>query len=491
MLVRKMMFAGALAFAGTVAPRFAMSQDYRASTTSVAFSTEELDNLLAPIALYPDAILAQVLVAATFPDQLDVAARFVRSRGTRDIDDQPWDVSVKSVAHYPPVLNMLADRPDWTTALGQAYAMQSSDVMESVQHLREMANAQGNLRSTSQQNVVVDGRYIRIEPAQPRVIFVPTYDPEVIYYRPVVQVGIYTGHWSFGVGFPIGAWLSYDCDWYSRRVYYTGWNVNYGWRVVAYPYIRVTPVYINPRYDVVYVNRTVVHRYVDYDRLRVYNTVHRTVTYDDHRRGGAPGPIQRDGYRNDSRGNDSRNDGRYDGRNDNRNDGRNDGRSDGRTDNRNDSRTDNRVGPRTDNRNDGRTDSRNDGRTDNRTDNRNDGRTTGRNDPPARNDDRGRQATPPAGTDRRAQGRDENSGADRRGGVFAPRQQPQREPARTNEPTRTPPPQRTATPERRNDSPPPRGNTQSRGSSSQGSQSSGHRENGGDSRGSAARGKRG
>ena len=107
----------------------ARAQDARPVATPTTFSTEQLDNLLAPIALYPDPILAQVLVAATFPEQVDIAAKYVRANGTRGIDDQAWDVSVKSVAHYPPVLNMLADRDDWTTALGQAYANQSGDVM--------------------------------------------------------------------------------------------------------------------------------------------------------------------------------------------------------------------------------------------------------------------------------------------------------------------------------------------------------------------------
>jgi hypothetical protein len=81
-----------------------------------AYSAEELDNLVAPIALYPDALLAQILVAATFPDQIAVANRYVRDRGTRNIEDQGWDISVKAVAYYPPVLNMLARDEDWTVA---------------------------------------------------------------------------------------------------------------------------------------------------------------------------------------------------------------------------------------------------------------------------------------------------------------------------------------------------------------------------------------
>ncbi|MEJ2646734.1 MAG: DUF3300 domain-containing protein, partial [Gammaproteobacteria bacterium] len=103
------------------------------------YTAEQLDNLLAPIALYPDPLLAQVLVAATFVDQIDEAARWVRSYGQNGVDDQPWDVSVRAVAHYPSVLNMMDDNLDWTTAVGQTYVSQSTDVMASIQRLRAMA----------------------------------------------------------------------------------------------------------------------------------------------------------------------------------------------------------------------------------------------------------------------------------------------------------------------------------------------------------------
>src|SRR5450759_5330035 len=132
------------------------------------FSPDQLDNLTAPIALYPDPLLAQVLVAATFPDQIDEAARFVRDDpNAYDIDDQPWDVSVKAVAHYPTVLQMMADKLDWTTSLGQAYVSQSTDVMESVQRLRAQARSAGNLDSTPEMQVVDSGGEIELWPAQP------------------------------------------------------------------------------------------------------------------------------------------------------------------------------------------------------------------------------------------------------------------------------------------------------------------------------------
>ena len=247
------------------------------------YTVEELDNLLAPVALYPDPILAQVLVAATYPDQIALAARYVRAYGTSGIDEQGWDVSVKAVAHYQPVLNMLAERPNWGTALGQAYAMQPGDVMASVQSLRRMARAQGNLVTTAEQRVEVEPAAIRIVPARPTVIYVPVYDPQVIYYQPVDYFRVRTPYWSFGVAFPIGVWLNYDCDWDRRVVYYHGWDT-YGyqssWYHASRPYIEINNIYVSPRRTVVIINRGVTRRHVDYDDFGRYNTVHRRVDWD-------------------------------------------------------------------------------------------------------------------------------------------------------------------------------------------------------------------
>src|SRR5260370_11621645 len=118
------------------------------------FSPEQLDNLLSPIALYPDPLLAQLFVAATFPDQVEEAARYVRANGPNGVDDQNWDVSVRAIAHYPTVVEMMADKIDWTTSLGQAYVNQSTDVAYSVQHLRHMARDAGNLASRSEERRV-------------------------------------------------------------------------------------------------------------------------------------------------------------------------------------------------------------------------------------------------------------------------------------------------------------------------------------------------
>lgn len=265
------------------APTFAAAQyggvKLPAPDASQRFTAQQIDNLTGPVALYPDALLAQVLVAATFPDQVEDAAKFVRAYGTDSVDAQSWDVSVRAVAHYPSALNTLADKIDWTAALGRAYAIQSSDVMASVQRLRKMAADQGNLNSTPQQNVVTNNETYQIVPVEPRVIYVPVYDPYVIYSRPIFNAGFSSRWFSWGVGFPIGDWLIYDCDWGLRRVYYNGWSPSYyafggGWRQRSRPYIQVTNIYVNTRYTNVYVNRNVVTHHINYYNIDRYASVH-------------------------------------------------------------------------------------------------------------------------------------------------------------------------------------------------------------------------
>lgn len=242
------------------------------------FSQEELDNLLAPVALYPDPLLAQILVAATFADEIEDAARFMRRyNDPYGIDDAPWDVSVKAVAHYPPVLSMMAERIDWTVALGQAYVDQPGDVMASVQHLRQMAHAAGHLASGPYQQVVVEREYIEIFPFQPEYIYVPAYDPAVVfveraYFHPVV---------TFGPPLLIGAWLNRDCDWRGRRVFYHGWRGGRHWVDRSRPHVRLTNVYVHNSFTTVRVNRDVARRSVNFDNLNRYARVHREVNYRD------------------------------------------------------------------------------------------------------------------------------------------------------------------------------------------------------------------
>ena len=239
------------------------------------FSSEQLENLLAPIALYPDPLLAQVLLASTFVDEVDEAARYVRAYGEAGIDDGPWDVSVKAVARYPVVLSYLADHIDWTATLGQAYVAQSTDVMISVQHLRRMALSLGNLETTPEQEVVVEDDDIRIVPAQAGWIYVPRYSPGIVYHRrPSSGLAI-----SFGVGLAIGAWLNDDFDWRGHRVYYHGWSGG-GWIGRSRPHVRITSAYVDDRYSGVVANRKILDRNVNYWGLNRYNSVHRNVTYD-------------------------------------------------------------------------------------------------------------------------------------------------------------------------------------------------------------------
>lgn len=244
------------------------------------FTAEELDDLLAPIALYPDPLLAQLLPAATFIDQVDEAARYVKQYGQSGIDDQPWDVSVRAVAHYPDVLFMMDQKYDWTVSLGQAYVNQPQDVLDAIQRLRAEARDAGNLVSTPQQEVVVEDDYIRVVPAAPEVIYVPRYDPLVVYAEPPPPYGFVT----FSIGFTIGAWLNRDCDWHRHRIYYHGWRGS-GWIGRARPYVSPRRnVYISNRYSVINVNR----RVVQHNTFRYREEVRRNVEY---RREHRPVPV--------------------------------------------------------------------------------------------------------------------------------------------------------------------------------------------------------
>lgn len=248
--MKKYLFAipVALLFLGMIAGHtVARADDY------IPFAPDELDDLLAPIALYPDPLLAQMLPAATFVEQIDEAARYIGQYGnSADVDDQPWDVSVRAVAHYPSVLSMMDQKYDWTVALGQAFVYQQDDVMDSIQRLRAQAMAEGNLVSTPEQQVIEEGGIISIVPVEPEVIYVPQYDPMVVYFEPPSY-----GFITFGIGFPIGIWLNRDCDWQRHRIHYHGWRGG-GWVGRFRPHIHDRSAsYINDRYATIDVNRRV------------------------------------------------------------------------------------------------------------------------------------------------------------------------------------------------------------------------------------------
>jgi hypothetical protein len=179
----------------------------------------QLDQLLGPIALYPDPLIAQMLSASTVPMQIVLADRYVTGGGDpNQIEQQPWDASVKAMARYPSVLKWMDDNLAWTTQLGQAFLNQQPDVMQSIQRLRATASKLGNLQSSPQQQVVADGGNIEIVPADPQVIYVPVYQPAQVYYDTAIGPPFIT----FGLGWPIGAWLAYDCDWGNGNLLFWG-----------------------------------------------------------------------------------------------------------------------------------------------------------------------------------------------------------------------------------------------------------------------------
>jgi hypothetical protein len=220
-----------------------------ASTTSgysgqgVPETAAELQALVAPIALYPDALVAQVLAAATFPDQVAVASYWVQQNKTLTgsalvtaVNNETWDASVKALTEFPSVLANMAQNLAWTSQLGEAYHNQQADVMKAVQTLRAQAKTAGNLKSGSQITVVQQSpTTIVIQPTNPQIVYVPQYNPTVIYGTPYVVPSYTTadvvaaGVISFGLGMAVGAMMSsgwgyssWGCDWYGGAAYYHG-----------------------------------------------------------------------------------------------------------------------------------------------------------------------------------------------------------------------------------------------------------------------------
>ncbi len=206
---------------------------------------ERLQQLVAPIALYPDSLVAQILAASTFPDEVVEADRWVQAHPDlkgdalgQAVDQQPWDPSVKALAAFPSVLGNMDKNLSWTSSLGDAYYNQQQDVMDAVQVMRRKAQEAGNLKSTPQQTVTEQGSMIDIEPAAPDVVYVPAYDPWAVYGYPIVAwpgwypyPGIWFGgpYLSFGNGFGIGwfggfgwGWHRWGLDWHHRYPVFNG-----------------------------------------------------------------------------------------------------------------------------------------------------------------------------------------------------------------------------------------------------------------------------
>jgi hypothetical protein len=217
-------------------------KEQTANDEGPAFRPEEIDQLMAPIALYPDELLAQVLAASTYPLEIVQAARFMEQnkelKGEKLMaaaKDKDWDPSVKAMLEFPDVLLMMNEKLEWTQKLGDAFLGQQRDVMESAQRLRQKAQESGNLKSTKEQKVIVEEqtKTIIIQPASPEVVYVPTYNPTVVYgawpypayppyyyYPPGYVAG--AALFSFGVGVAIGAaWGGYGgwgCGWGHNEV---------------------------------------------------------------------------------------------------------------------------------------------------------------------------------------------------------------------------------------------------------------------------------
>jgi Protein of unknown function (DUF3300) len=202
---------------------------------------EQLQELVAPIALYPDSLVAQILAASIYPDQIVEADRWLQDHKklkgdalAQAVDPQPWDPSVKALTAFPSVLANMDKNLSWTSSLGQAYVNQQADVMNAVQVMRQRAQAAGNLKSTPQERVYNNGPNIVIDPVAPNVVYLPEYDPWLVYGAPLLPwpgwywyPGLYltVPGIAFGVGFGIGffggfgwGWGHWGFDWGHRTL---------------------------------------------------------------------------------------------------------------------------------------------------------------------------------------------------------------------------------------------------------------------------------
>ncbi len=204
---------------------------------------EQLQQLVAPIALYPDSLVAQILAASTFPEQVVEADRWVQAHPDlkgqalgQAVDQMQWDPSVKALTAFPSVLGNMDKNLSWTSTLGDAYYNQEQDVMDAIQVMRQKGEQAGNLKSTPQQTVTTQGSTIIIQPAAPDVVYVPAYNPWAVYGYPIAAwpgwypyPGIWFGgpYLSFGIGFGIGwfggfgwGWPHWGFDWHNHGIIY-------------------------------------------------------------------------------------------------------------------------------------------------------------------------------------------------------------------------------------------------------------------------------
>jgi Protein of unknown function (DUF3300) len=261
--VSALVFCGARLYAQdqTAAPQdqAAPPQDQAPAdqNTYEPLSKEQLGRLVAPIALYPDALVAQILAASSNPSQIVDANEWLKAHPGltpadlgAQVDKQPWDPSVKALVQYPSVLANLSSNLGWTSELGDAYFNQPKDVMKAVQEMRKKAKSAGNLKSTSQLNVQDEDGKVVIDPVDPNVVYVPEYDPWLVYGYPIAPWPYWVevpGIWwdgpgiYFGIGFPLGPFFGFGWGW-------PAWGFDWGHYNVWYhhnPYFARGPAFFN------------------------------------------------------------------------------------------------------------------------------------------------------------------------------------------------------------------------------------------------------
>jgi len=207
-------------------------------------SAAELEKLVAPIALYPDPLIATILPASVYPLEIVQAARFVaNTNNLANLDAQPWDENVKAVARVPDVIQKMNDDLTWTMDLGEAFLAQDQAVMDAIQSMRGKAQKAGTLQTTpqqvvtvtnmvvertvEQQVVVVTNTIVQIQPSDPQVIYVPTYNPYTVYYPPPAYVyNPYAPLVTFAAGVAVGAIIANNCNWYHGGCYRGNYHGN-------------------------------------------------------------------------------------------------------------------------------------------------------------------------------------------------------------------------------------------------------------------------
>jgi len=195
--------------------------------SDATLTAEQLDQLLGPVALYPDPLLAQVLAAATYPMDIVQAVRLLDTTDDpSQLDQMDLDPSVQALARFPDTLRMMDEELDWTNALGAAFLHQQPEVMAAVQRLRAQAISSGALQDTPQQEIYTEEGFVGIVPADPEVIYVPQYVPEVVYGWVDPPIVSYDSYVSFGVGCHTGSWLNLGFNWGRGCLSYHSWPIH-------------------------------------------------------------------------------------------------------------------------------------------------------------------------------------------------------------------------------------------------------------------------